>query len=112
MFRRSLLLIPAALMALGGVVAGQGDVSELIKQLKNKDVEVRRSAAYRLAHIGPGAKAAVPALIGSLKDTKMSVRGQAAGALGAIGPDAKEAVPALIGLLKDTAWPTRATSRP
>ncbi len=50
------------------------DVSELVKDLKDKSADVRRSAADALGRIGPEAKAAVPALSEALKDEDPDVR--------------------------------------
>ena len=97
--------------------------------LRDKDVQVRRAAAWVLGNIGPEAKAAIPDLVGLLQDKKCSlggcfdpgrnrarfhpgahdvtpgqnaaIRGAAAVALGTIGPEAKSAIPTLAELLDD-----------
>jgi HEAT repeat protein len=76
-------------------------VPELTGALKNKDVDVRRPAAFALGSIGPAAADAVPALAEALKDQDEDVRIYAAAALRWIGPAAADAVPALIETLKD-----------
>lgn len=88
-------------MVLTATAASAADVSDLIKQLKDKDIDVRRSAAKDLASAGPDAKAAVPALTAALKDGDLFVRRFAAQALGEIGKEAKSAAPSLNALLKE-----------
>ena len=95
------LFILLVFLALCGVSAGQEDVSALIRELKDEDVQTRRNAAKALGEIGPGAKEVVPALIAALKDKDKEVRTSAAFALGQIGPAAKEAVPALEAAARD-----------
>lgn len=72
-------------------------VEELIAQLKDKDKEVRYTAAEALGKIGD--KRAVPALIEALKDKDENVRWKSAYALGDLGD--KKAVPPLIETLKN-----------
>ena len=79
-------------------------VEQWIEALKDKDQEVRYSAARALGKIGPKAEKAVPALVRALKDKNEYVRQWAASALGKIGPKAEKAVPALTEALKDR-WP-------
>lgn len=82
-------------------------VDELIKQLKDSDVDVRIEAARRLAAVGIAGrnlgsshgKRAVESLIAALKDRDIDVRAAAAEALGQIGD--KRAVEKLIDTLKD-----------
>ena len=66
---------------------------------------MRKNAAWTLGHLGPPAKAAVPALAERLRDNDLSVREAAAGALWAMGPEAKAAIPALKEQLQDEDWP-------
>jgi HEAT repeat protein len=77
------------------------DVEGLIKKLKDRDPEVRRSAAKALGEAGPEAKTAVSALAHALKDSDLYVRRFAAQSLGEIGGDARAAVPALVNALND-----------
>jgi HEAT repeat protein len=77
------------------------EINRLIKQLTDKNPEVRQKAAFALGKIGPKAEAAVPALSKALKDENFDVRWSAAEALGEIGPKAEAAVPALIESLTD-----------
>jgi hypothetical protein len=58
-------------------------VVQYIEALKDKNWDVRQSAADALGNIGDAS--AVPALIEALKDENKGVRGNAAGALGKIG---------------------------
>jgi HEAT repeat protein len=78
-----------------------GDVKDLVMQLKDKDPDVRRTAAKQLAESGADAREAAPDLIKALKDEDFYVRRFAAQALGAVGADPRTAVPALEALLKD-----------
>jgi HEAT repeat protein len=78
------------------VLAADGaDVSELTKQMKDKDAQVRRQAAKELSDLGPEAKEALAQLIAGLKDNDLYVRRFSAKAIGNIGPDASTAIPAL-----------------
>jgi HEAT repeat protein len=70
-------------------------VPGLIERLKDRDPDVRYSAARGLGKYGSEAKSAIPALVGALKDESAEVRMGAAYALGDVGPDAKGAVPDL-----------------
>ncbi|NQT90763.1 MAG: HEAT repeat domain-containing protein, partial [Candidatus Omnitrophica bacterium] len=76
-------------------------VKKLIEALKDKNDDVRRSAAEALGEIGSDAKSAISALTEALKDENGDVRVYAAEALGEIGPAAKSAIPALTEALKD-----------
>jgi HEAT repeat protein len=71
------------------------DVEALIKQLKDSDPDLRRSAAKALGEAGSEAKTAVAALSAALKDKDLFVRRFSAQSLGELGPDARDAVPAL-----------------
>jgi HEAT repeat protein len=77
------------------------DVDTLVKDLKAKDPDLRRTAARELGKMGAEAKPAVDALAKALKDDDTFVRRFAALALGEIGADAKGAVPALAAALRD-----------
>ncbi len=74
-------------------------LSEWIKDLGDKDPEVRGEAGRAIGIIGPKAKAAVPSLIKALKDPDPSVRDWACYGLSNIGPAAKDAVPMLEDLM-------------
>jgi HEAT repeat protein len=87
-------------VAVTATAAMADDVSNLVKQLKSGDVEVRRTAAKALGDGGPSAKDAVPGLTEALRDSDLYVRRFAAQSLGQIGPAAKSAVPALSTILK------------
>src|SRR5579872_2491996 len=82
--------------------ARAADVADLIKQLKDRDSDTRRSAAKALGEAGGDAKVVVPALVGALKDRDRFVRRFAAQSLGDLGPDAGAAVPALRKALDDS----------
>jgi HEAT repeat protein len=56
-------------------------VPDLVPMLKDKDSDIRWSAAAALGGFGPEAKAAVPALIEVLKDKSQYLPGAAAVAL-------------------------------
>ena len=70
-------------------------VERLIRQLQDRDPNVRGNAAITLGNIGVGTKDVVPVLIQALNDQSVSVRGNAAKVLDSIGtiyPEALEAV--------------------
>lgn len=97
--KKLLGLVCAALLA---TTARGEDVAGLIKNLRDKDPEVRRAAAKGLADAGAEAKPAVSALGDAVKkDKDMFVRRFAAQALGALGEDARDAIPALATALND-----------
>jgi HEAT repeat protein len=73
-------------------------ITTLILCLNDKKAEVRKNAAFALAHIG---KPALPALIEALKSNHIIMRRNAAFTLGEIGREAEEAIPSLIKLLND-----------
>jgi HEAT repeat protein len=82
------------------VLASLGDpaVPALIDALKHE--ELRPVTANILGHMGPGAKAAVPALVDIVKtDDAAAARSEALLALAAIGADAAEVVPAAVEAL-------------
>ena len=70
--------------------APAADVADLVKKLKDKDVDTRRAAAQALAE--GGAKDAVAALKDALKDNDAFVRRYSAQALGTAGPDGSPAI--------------------
>jgi HEAT repeat protein len=72
----------------------------VLRLLKSKDKDVRRSAAATLAHIGTPEDAVGP-LTESLKDPDATVRNQAAMSLGAFGPAAQSALPQLENIKKE-----------
>lgn len=87
--------------ALAQDAAGDGTydgrpASDYISQLADKDLNVRRRAAYILGQMGTPAKAAIPELVKMLEDRQSEPRWYAIDALGYFGPDAAEAVPAMI----------------
>jgi HEAT repeat protein len=95
-------LLAAAATFLCLVVSVQAaDVEDLVKQLTDKDPDLRRRAAKELANAGTDAKPAVPVLVAALKDSDLFVRRFSAQALGAIGEDAQAAMPALQKMVKD-----------
>jgi len=65
----------------------------------------RALAAESLGHLGPDARAAIPALVKGLRDPNTGVSVAASFALAGIGP---EAVPAWVGSLRDTNGVVRA----
>src|SRR5439155_10848305 len=50
------------------VVRSKAQLSDLIKDLENPDINVRRRAAEEIASLGPAGKQAVPDLVKLLKD--------------------------------------------
>jgi HEAT repeat protein len=94
------LLGAAAILCLA-VAAQAADVDDLVKQLKDKNADVRRKAAKDLADAGADARPALPVLVAALKDNDLFVRRFSAQAVGAIGPDAVSALPTLQKMVKD-----------
>lgn len=72
-----------------------------IAQLKDKDPEVRRSAALWLNEMAPKRTPVLEAFIPALEDEDVGVRRQAAFAIAKFSRDAKPAVPRLIEALSD-----------
>jgi HEAT repeat protein len=99
---KRLLGVAVVFLCLTSAVRADVDVDELVKQLKDKDVDVRRKAAKDLADAGAEAKPAVAALTSALmKDNDLFVRRFAAQALGSVGNDAKDAIPSLEKVIKN-----------
>ena len=73
------------------------DITELIKELKHKDISVRRNAAETLGRVGD--KKAIDSLILALKDRDRFVRQEVISALGKIG--GKKVVQALKQALEE-----------
>ncbi|MGJ5630547.1 HEAT repeat domain-containing protein [Nostoc sp. CALU 1950] len=82
-----------------GQIMGKEGIRTLIQVLKDKNQDVRSSAANALAKLG---KNAVPLLIIALTDLDSNIRSGVADALGQIGIDAKDAIPYLTTALKDS----------
>jgi HEAT repeat protein len=88
------LLTTLALAVLAAPARGADDeaarkakVEERIKDLGDKDAQVRRQAVKSLGDMGPEAKEAVPSLIKAFGDPDAGVRFFATNALGKIGRD-------------------------
>ncbi len=83
-------------------------ISGLIAELSSDDVSVRRSAAEKLAHMGPEAQAAAVPLVRCAGDDDEQVSEWAVGALEELGPSAPEEIPTLEQLAtdanSDVAW--------
>src|SRR5713101_4349725 len=77
------------------------DLVGLMRDLKAKDPDVRRTAASELGKLGVEAKPAADALVRALKDEDVFVRRFSAQALGEIGPEASGTVAALSSALRD-----------
>ncbi len=71
-------------------------VPAMVKALKSKDWQVRRSATDALTQLGPDATEAVAALAETLKDKNSWVCAGAASALGKMGQAARPAIPQLV----------------
>ncbi len=81
----------------------RADVNTLVKDLKDKDEEIRALAATNIGILGAEGKSGVQALSEVLlRDKSRTVRREAARALGRIGKDAKDAVKALANALADS----------
>jgi HEAT repeat protein len=85
-------------------------VPDHVKALADKDVAVRRKAAWALWQIGPPAKTATPALLVAVKDPVPEVREMAAKALGRVSERTPDAVPTLVEALEDPQAGVRATA--
>jgi HEAT repeat protein len=75
-------------------------VPALIRMMRDKDMDRRRSAMDALWFMGPVASEAVPELIRSLEDPDLGIRVSAAQALGDIGQAPEQVVPALLEILE------------
>ena len=91
----------ASFRALGKI--GAPAVPALVGLLKEKEGEVRRSAATTLGSLKSAGKDAVPALLEALGDTSSDAasRGASAEALGSVGGGDSKIISALIGHLGD-----------
>ena len=82
-------------------IEGPHGIPALIRALGDKDLGVRRSAAFSLGEMGSAAQEAIPTLIRVVQsDDDLGAQELAIRALGKIGPAAAPAVPALIEILK------------
>jgi HEAT repeat protein len=96
-------------LALGNMAAGgkrdveraKPAVPALARAMKDKNKEVRESAAFALGNIRADPGTSVLALMEGLKDKDPSVRKRSAESLGGFGRDAQPAVPALVEALGD-----------
>ena len=77
-------------------------MESLAAGVADQDPAAAIAAIDALDHLGPQAKAAVPALVQALGREDEAVRWHAARTLSAIGPDAADAVPELIKALDDS----------
>jgi HEAT repeat protein len=82
-----------------------------LTKMRDKDAQVRMSAAIILGEVRPAAAKAVPALAKALKDKDIWVRVAAAVALGKIKPDAKDAIRSLRDAAKDSNARVRQAAR-
>jgi HEAT repeat protein len=92
------ILCGVVLLAVPAWAADEERIAVLIKQLEDKQPDVRSGAAFALGKLGPEAKNAVPALIKCLYDKDQEVKTYVARALGMIGAPA---VPSLSEALRD-----------
>jgi uncharacterized protein (TIGR02996 family) len=81
---------------------GEPIVAGLAELLKHAEWYVRKQAAVCLGHIGPKAKAAIPALLAAMKDEHSAVRKAAAAAVTDIGADESAGTETLRDALNDT----------
>ncbi len=81
-------------------MAARPTVAALISELQQRSKSQRERAAKALFHLGPKAKAAVPALTKALGDPVTEVRRLSATALARIGSAAQPAVPKLLEILE------------
>jgi len=93
--------VPAWLHGETAAPPPEGGVHDLVRGLAHERLDVRRSAAWALGRIGPGAGGAAAALTELLKDPEEPARAEAAGALGKLGDAGRVAVPSLFEALED-----------
>ncbi len=86
---------------LAGNGSAPGATSALQTGLRDGDAEVRRSAAWAAARMGPQGSSLLPDLTTALGDAEEAVRRQAAQALGAIGAAGESSIGALFRALSD-----------
>ena len=99
---RTLILVCLAVLVAGcGPKKQDYSAPGLIKSLKDKDPDVRSTAATALGKYAPAAKEAVPPLTDALKDEDKHVRKAACYSLARFGRDARDALPALKQTLQD-----------
>lgn len=79
------LVLVGLLFAAFVIAADDDPVADLVKALGDDNALIRKRAALALQHMGPAARAAVPALEKALMDKDPEVRSAAAVALRAIG---------------------------
>lgn len=77
------------------------DIAQLMKNLEDKDAQVRTRAAVALGEVGTDAKMAVPSLVKALRESDEGTRRFVAEALDKIGPPAKADMGLLLSALKD-----------
>jgi HEAT repeat protein len=112
------MLVPTFRLILIGLIKGERfyrgrPTSYWVTALKDKNVSLRKEAAYALGRLPPEpdkvipplsgaeAEAAVPALIEALNDEDLYVRKYAISALQSMGLEAKAAIPAIVEKLRD-----------
>jgi HEAT repeat protein len=100
---RRLHVIALVLLVAGCARSAKKDysVTACIRNLEDKDPDVRYTAVSVLGSYGPEAREAVPALTKALRDPDKHVRTGVAYALAEIGADARSAIPALVEASKD-----------
>ena len=89
------------------IALGCSRVPELVTQMENPDVEVRRAAVHDLARLDPPPSSAISALEVALDDSDSEVRRTATITLGNMGAEAESAIPALTRLFEHEEFATR-----
>lgn len=79
-------------------------IAPLMDALSSQDVQVWTLAAGALGHIGPDAKAAIPALEKRLKDNDANTRVGAAETIVKLGGDPRKFIPVVIQSLPEVKW--------
>lgn len=86
----------------GLALFASGDVAELLKQARSKDIDQRRNAFKELGEAMAEAKVVLPTLLEGLKDDDRYVRRFAAQAIGSTsGVDAKTVLPSFTRIIND-----------
>jgi HEAT repeat protein len=92
------LLILLAVFGCGrspATLAGGKPVAHWVEALHDRDVKLRKKAAFKLGNVGPADPAALPALVGALDDPDPAVRSEVILALIKFGSAARDTLPRL-----------------
>jgi len=103
--------LAATLLKYYGPLA-KSSCQDLLRCVRDNDVQVRINAIAALGAVGVGSKEIISGLIEALESDKhREVRRAAASSLGEIGPRARKAVPALAKILREAHAPPKSKGR-